>query len=340
MKPYQFYLIISFILSLTACQSPSPVKNSPPSMTSKGWLCRLFSCSPPKTQPKPTQRSCFSNLPARSQATQRQVFLLATGANTGEGDRELTQTHQDIQLFTEAMKQHFAIPEKQICRLDNVFRQEFETALMNLRKVLNPNDLAIIYFSGHGSRVRDDNGDEDKNDGWDEILITYDVKLKGYENEEHALRDDRFVALVNALPTKKVLTVMDSCFSGGMRQIPGKNDSLINARRKLLVKGVFGTQQPNRVTNPSNLIKKETGEFDSLKGLLWAAASEEEYSLEIPKQGGLFTTTFVEQLAQERNLCTAFKKTANLVREKTQSREPPQTPQAEGDWEVLEFQNK
>jgi len=326
------FCFFAFIAGLTACQSSLIVKSSPLDKP-KSWC---FWCPLSESPLKPTQRSCFANLPAHSQSTKNKVFLVAAGANTGEGERELTQTPQDIKLFTQAIKQHFSVPEAQICQLENVYRQEFEMALMALHNLINPNDLAIIYFSGHGSRVRDDNGDEE--DRFDEILITYDVKLKGYDHEDHALRDDRFVKLVNRLPTDNVITVMDSCFSGGMQQTSENVDPLANARLKFLVKGVFGTQQPNRIANHTNVIENESGDLDSLRGLLWAAAREAEYSLEIPKQGGLFTTTLVEQLAKVRDLRIAFEKTKELIRKKTQSRKPPQTPEAIGDWGVLKLE--
>jgi len=70
--------------------------------------------------------------------------------------------------------------------------------------------------------------------------------------------------------------------------------------------------------------------------LLLAAASEDQKALEIPNQGGLFTTKFVQQLKEQRDIKQAFMQTVPQVQ--TQSKMFQQTPQAIGEWEVVEFE--
>ena len=84
------------------------------------------------------------------------TFILAAGANTGE----LLMTNQDAQQFTTAMRNRYQVPNEQICLLKDVYRAEWETAWRDLKRWLKPNDRVIRFFSGHGSYVRDDNGDE------------------------------------------------------------------------------------------------------------------------------------------------------------------------------------
>lgn len=320
MKQHKLTLIglILFGLNLSACQ-PTSIKQE------KGVL-DYFRCT--LGTPSPTHRTCFANLPPPSQRNHSTVFLLAGGANTGK----LKETSTDINNFAKAMQQRFAIPEEQICLLPNVYRAELELALQSLHQQIRKQDLAIIYFSGHGSWVGDNNGDE--KDRRDEVLVTYDVKCKHrYDvKEEDSLRDDRFVQLINTLPTDRVLTVLDTCFSAGMYLGPNNPEPLPSkALSKFMVKGPFGNQDSSSAYHANNLIENEVGNMDSLKGLLLAAATEEEKALEISK-GGLFTLKLLTQLQKYANWRTAFKQATKQI----QKHKPPQTPQAIGKWEILE----
>jgi len=313
-----FILLVGALLIVSACQQTPPIK-------SKGWFSWGKS-----TIPTPTNRQCFSTAPTKPR-TKSTFFMLAAGADTGD----LTETSTDIDNFSQIVQQHFKIPNTQICKLTNAFKAELENALHSLKQHLINNDLVIIYFSGHGSHIADDNGDEE--DGWDEALVTYDIKGKSDADVKATdiLRDDRFTALVNALPTDKILTVMDTCFSLGMYLKKKPSNSLLaKARTKSLVKGEIGTQAPRLQTGST--IKNEKGNFDALKGLLLAAAAENEKALEIPNQGGLFTLKFVQQFKALGNIELAFTQASRQVQKETQSGKFKQTPQDIGKWEVLE----
>jgi len=62
----------------------------------------------------------------------------------------------------------------------------------------------FIYYSGHGTRVTDQSGDE--SDGHDEAIVTSD---------NYAIRDDRFHAFLSWIPSwVRVRILMDCCHSG------------------------------------------------------------------------------------------------------------------------------
>ena len=76
-------------------------------------------------------------------------------------------------------------------------------------------DRALLYFSGHGTQVRDGNGDE--SDGLDEALVMQDFavrRVNGQYVASGALVDDRINELISRIPTDKVMVVVDSCHSG------------------------------------------------------------------------------------------------------------------------------
>ncbi len=71
-----------------------------------------------------------------------------------------------------------------------------------------PEDATVlIYFSGHGARVRDKNGDEA--DGWDEAIVAYDRQL---------ILDDALAEWMGAIRAKRVVLIVDSCYSGTMER--------------------------------------------------------------------------------------------------------------------------
>lgn len=68
-------------------------------------------------------------------------------------------------------------------------------------------DSIVIQYSGHGSFVPDEDGDEP--DGTDECLCPYDIRTKG------PITDDELFELYSARkPGVKILMVSDSCHSG------------------------------------------------------------------------------------------------------------------------------
>jgi len=77
---------------------------------------------------------------------------------------------------------------------------------------VGPNDRVLIYFSGHGYHVPDQNGDED--DEWDEAWLTYDTQFNDDDKIETLLLDDDVDKLLKQIPSKNILVILDSCFSG------------------------------------------------------------------------------------------------------------------------------
>jgi hypothetical protein len=80
-------------------------------------------------------------------------------------------------------------------------------------------DQLLLYYSGHGSRVRDRNGDEA--DGWDECLCPHD-------SPDDAIIDDTLWDLFQLKKEEVQLQVVfDCCHSGtGHRSIKGGTDKI------------------------------------------------------------------------------------------------------------------
>lgn len=93
-------------------------------------------------------------------------------------------------------------------------------AFADLAARVQPGDFVYVHFSGHGSRQRDENGDE--GDGYDEVFLPGDTGRAepGAGVFPNALTDDEIGAAVQALQAvgADVWVVMDSCHAGsGLR---------------------------------------------------------------------------------------------------------------------------
>ncbi len=82
-----------------------------------------------------------------------------------------------------------------------------------------PGDRIFFHYSGHGSRVPDDDGDEA--DGFDEVLAPYDVALQGADSFANIIRDDLIGALIGELKGRQAVLVFDSCHSGTISRATG-----------------------------------------------------------------------------------------------------------------------
>jgi len=89
--------------------------------------------------------------------------------------------------------------------------------LENLKEfagLMSPGDLLFISFSGHGTRVKDLNNDEE--DGYDEVIVLYD----------RLFIDDEFEVCWTWFKEKvRIFVITDSCYNGHvMRLLPLDED--------------------------------------------------------------------------------------------------------------------
>lgn len=81
-----------------------------------------------------------------------------------------------------------------------------------------PSDTAFLYFSGHGSTVEDQNGDESGQP--DMVLVTYDTQVLptsgGSSRLVNIIRDDEISKWIQKIPAKQTFLVFDACSSGSI----------------------------------------------------------------------------------------------------------------------------
>lgn len=85
---------------------------------------------------------------------------------------------------------------------------------------VNPDDLFLFYFSGHGNQIVDK--DSDESDGADESLCTYESD----ESSQTQISDDELQSMLKTIKAKTIVCILDSCHSGGfIADLAKKNSS-------------------------------------------------------------------------------------------------------------------
>lgn len=180
-------------------------------------------------------------------------FNLEAESARGQG-LNLSTCHRDARQLAGVFKEVGQLSDTRVLTNEQATRANLEWALTTwLPAVTQPGDTVIVYFSGHGMKTDDDNGDEA--DGKDESLIPHDYlaydllqeAVKRYRagtlepaNQQRvaegleiaqraasedqarialvrhtAVSDDLFAHWLQRLAGRQVIVVLDICFAGG-----------------------------------------------------------------------------------------------------------------------------
>jgi len=201
-------------------------------------------------------------------------------------------------------------------------------------------DLVVVQYSGHGSFVPDDNGDEP--DGTDECLCPYDIKSKG------PITDDELAELFAARTSGvRVVFLADSCHSGTVSRFapittPPTTKGRSSPVRKVrfLPPGVFlSARESSRLGVRSRRPASPPGRHH---GLLMSGCQDTEYSYDAWFKGrpnGAFTFVALRELARLA-ASAKYKDWYAAVRKVLPSQQYPQSPNLYGtssmkNWKVF-----
>ena len=124
----------------------------------------------------------------------------------------------DIELVSDVLTSHHGFGEGDLTKLVDPrnTRQEILDALDELVDATQDGDVALVYYSGHGSQAPDDSGDEDAA-GYDETIVPSDSgRTEGFPVRD--IIDDELNSFVLALAekTEHATFIFDSCHSGSV----------------------------------------------------------------------------------------------------------------------------
>ena len=130
---------------------------------------------------------------------------------------QLDAPPNDLRLMQEVLAAR-GVSEERTHILANPTKQRIQRKFRELRLHLKPSDSLLFYFSGHGTQIIDRlgtfPGDEAKGrfpDRNDEALLPVDANLA---SPETYLLDDELNLLLQELPTREIVCIIDTCYSG------------------------------------------------------------------------------------------------------------------------------
>ena len=155
--------------------------------------------------------------PDCEQGTRRAVMI---GINYVGKQGQLSGCHNDVVNMKRYIMDVWGFEEQNITILmddgkhTEPTRDNILSAFRQLVDDCAPGDAAFVHYSGHGSKVVDDNGDEA--DGYDETIVPVD-----YATSSQIRDDDLFKILVGPLSAGVTMTcMMDCCHSGTVLDLP------------------------------------------------------------------------------------------------------------------------
>jgi len=161
-----------------------------------------------------------------------------------------------------------------------------------------PGDRVLLYFSGHGSQVRD-RGVQDEEDGLDEVLVGYDVRLDVVDGKVRAsgiVTDDELFDRLDRLTGRDVLVLLDACNSASATR--GAADSLVASTGWTLkgatLEGPTGDEGKRERAGEAWM---DRGRFQQWVTL--SAAADDQNAVATP-YGGLFTQAVHVRLLHDR----------------------------------------
>lgn len=210
--------------------------------------------------------------------------------------------------------------------------------IKNLLAQAKTGDLVVVQYSGHGSFVPDDDGDEP--DGTDECLCPYDIRTKGPITD-----DEMFDLFSGHQPGVRIFMISDSCHSGTVAKFAPiitpptvKGRGAPQRKVRFLPPKVFLSQR-----NAAKLGTRRAFRSSSPPGryaaLLMAGCQDTEYSYDAYFQGrpnGAFSFVAIRALAALKPNAT-FRDWFNAVRKALPSQQYPQTPNLYGSKSMMRW---
>jgi hypothetical protein len=239
---------------------------------------------------------------------------LLVGINDYPGTQnDLQGCVNDITNLYDVLVKYFGFASTDIVMLSDrrATKQAILEGLKGLIAKSGAGDSVVFHYSGHGSQVRDMEGDE-LADGLDEIICPWDFDWDG-----KYIKDDDFASIFAALTKGTSLEViLDSCHSGtGTREMIVDRTRLRNQQTVLLDERAFWASsaciRPRYLMPPADIALRaddifgaalklrRIGDEGMLNHVLWAACRSDQYSADADvggRPGGAFTYFFCKHI--------------------------------------------
>ncbi|MEQ9397580.1 MAG: caspase family protein [Longimicrobiales bacterium] len=209
----------------------------------------------------------------------------------GIADGDLRGAVNDATSMYDVLVQRWGFPEDHVRLLldADATAAAIEEAVTGwLPANLQPGDLALFFYAGHGSQALDHDGDEP--DGLDETIAPQDV-TRGVSDRD--ITDDELRAWFAGLPTDQVIVIFDSCHSGTATRALSPRARPRSLPRDLGAAGTRGDAAPDALMSLGNVMLEIAAAAPDQVAMDWIFPQERG---QLEYAGGAFTTHLVRQL--------------------------------------------
>ena len=241
-----------------------------------------------------TTMLALAALVSATQASQKALVIGVGAYPHMPPEKQLPGARSDAMKVKAFLQEQWGLAEADILMLldTDATKAAVLDALNNwLPEGSRPGDRIVIYFSGHGTQVRDISGDEV--DGMDEAFSPSDAGRSAGDDDE--LTDDEIGRAFSRLPGREILLIADSCNSGTLARSVDL-DALAGQRdhRERYIEPDFTPDYLPRFRNEEP-ISREVGAHLTL-----SAAMPHQWAWESSGIGGIFTAHLLEALSDLR----------------------------------------
>ena len=218
-------------------------------------------------------------------------------------DKQLSDARQDALSMKEFLVEHWGFSSSDIRLLldRDATKRKIMDALNNwLPSASGPGDRVVVFFSGHGTSVRDVSGDEV--DGKDEAFSPSDSSRR--RGVAGLVLDDEIAVAFSRLPGREILLIADSCHSGTVARGAALDmeTNAGSATARFLPPRTFesdsesasGAQESTLIIRDEEPMSREVGSLLTL-----SAAMPYQYAWSTGR-GGVFTSRLIEALTNLR----------------------------------------
>ncbi len=152
---------------------------------------------------------------AITDASSKRALLIGINKYPNFGNRaQLKACINDVNLMKGVLtgRFDFALENITILTDEQATKEAILQAIDELIDATRQDDIIVIYYSGHGSQMRDREGDEP--DGYDETIVPYDSGRAPHPNRDISDDEIYFRLLRLSQKTPNITLIFDCCHSG------------------------------------------------------------------------------------------------------------------------------
>lgn len=239
------------------------------------------------------RRSCDSVSRQRGKGAVARIRSLLVGVDVYERPEipRLNGCVNDVALVRSLLKESFGVPNEDIRVVVNerATRDAIVHRLRTMFRDAEDGDVLVFYYSGHGSQIRDRDGDE-LSDNLDELICPYDMD---WDRRTYILDDHLVELFAEAQAGVLVEAIFDCCFFGAGARDLGSMPARVGFREDVRYLpppfDIASRWQGDEVSLVDHGFR-ESSLFE--QNVLWSATAEGEEAVEDVFDGrthGVFT---------------------------------------------------